>query len=243
MPLLRVLYHRRNRLDREHIALPPPVGRALHHEDRGPVEQPVQGAQQRVVAGEEVAPLVRRRVAGEDERVRALLLVAAVDDVEEQVGALAVQPAPAHLVDDEAGGLHHGVDQRLGPVLRDRPLQLGLELGRLQAVGLVPQLAALVAVGLGEAGLADALRPDEGDVLARVRVRQGRELPERPVVPALYPREVEALEGLGRLLGDAAEAQQGLDDAVAVLLLEVLERARDRPELGGAEAVNLPRFH
>ena len=220
MSLLHALYHRRNRLDREHLAVPPAAERTYHHEDRGPVEQPVQGAQQRVVAGEEVAPLVRGRVAGEDERVRPLLLVAAVDDIEEQVGALAVQPAPAHLADDEAGRLHHGVDHRLGPVLRDRLLQPGLELGRLRVVGLVPQLAALVVVGLGEVGLADALWPDERDVLARVQVRQGRQLPERPVVPALYPREVEALEGLGSLLGDAAEPQQGLDDALADALEE-----------------------
>lgn len=73
------------------------------------------------------------------------------------------------------------IDHGLCPVLRNRLLQLGLELGRLQVVGLEPQRAAPVAVSLGEMGLADALRADEGDILARMQVCQRRKLPEHLV--------------------------------------------------------------
>jgi hypothetical protein len=59
-------------------------------------------------------PVARGHVAGEHHRARAVLLVAAVDDVEEHVGACPVEPAPPDFVHDEARGLHERCDLVLG---------------------------------------------------------------------------------------------------------------------------------
>lgn len=60
--------HRR-RLHREYLKFGTAEAGALHHEHRRSVEQAVQRAQQRVVAGEELVPVVRGCVAGQYHRV------------------------------------------------------------------------------------------------------------------------------------------------------------------------------
>ena len=50
----------RHRLDRVGVELTPTVAGLPHHEDRGLVEEPVEGARQRVVAREELVPRARR---------------------------------------------------------------------------------------------------------------------------------------------------------------------------------------
>ena len=67
--LLVHLYRHGRRLHREDLQLRPAEARALHHEHRRAVEQPVERAQQGVVPREELVPVVRVRVAREHHRV------------------------------------------------------------------------------------------------------------------------------------------------------------------------------
>lgn len=60
--------------------------------------------------------------------------------------------------------------------------------------------AAFPPIGLGKVRLPYAARPDERQVLPRMQVRQRWQLAERGSIPAPYTPEVEALEGLRRLL-------------------------------------------
>lgn len=80
------------------------MARPAHHEHGGLVEDPVERAQQRVVAGEELRPVAGDGVAREDHGVGPVLLVAAVDDVEEEVGAVAVEPAATTKSPISSGG-------------------------------------------------------------------------------------------------------------------------------------------
>ena len=205
------------------VKLPAAVARAPHHEHRRLVEQPVEGAEERVVAREELIPPARGDVAREDHRVRPLLLVAPVDDIEEQVGARPVVDASPHLVNDEARRLDERGDDPRGVSPLDGLLEPVPELGRLYVVGLEPPHAALAPVGLREVRLPYAAGPDEGDVAVRVEVGQRRELAQRGRVPALDPGEVEALEGLGLAPGQPAQPQQRLDGGEPPLLRKVGE--------------------
>ena len=65
-PLLR---GRRHGLDGKRVELTPAVARASHHEHRGLVEHAVQGAQERVVALEELVPVAGDGVVGENHGV------------------------------------------------------------------------------------------------------------------------------------------------------------------------------
>lgn len=67
--------------------LPAAVARAPHHEKQRLVEQPVEGAEESVVACEKLVSLAWCDVARENYRVRSFLLLAPVDDIEERVGA------------------------------------------------------------------------------------------------------------------------------------------------------------
>ena len=149
-PLLRRLRHG---LHGEGVELAAAVARAAHHENRGLVEYAVQGAQQRVVPGEERRPVLRHGVAGEYHGVGTLLLVSPVHHVEEQVGAGLVELTAADLVDDEAGRLHEGPDDARGVAPPDRGRQPVPELARLDVVRLEPPQAALAAVRLTEVRL------------------------------------------------------------------------------------------
>lgn len=127
------------------VGVEPPaaVARAPHHEHRRLVEQPVEGAQERVVAREELIPPARGDVAREDHRVRPLLLVAPVDDIGEQVGARPVVDASSHLVHDEARRLDERGDGPRGVSPLDCLLEPVPELGRLDVAGLEPPHAAV----------------------------------------------------------------------------------------------------
>lgn len=203
--------HRR-RLHREYLKFGTAEAGALHHEHRRSVEQAVQRAQQRVVAGEELVPVVRGRVAGQYHRVGAVLLVASVDDIEEEARAHLVERASPHLVDYEAGRLHQRGDSARSAAGIGGPPQLVPQLGGLKVVRLAAAQAALPAVGLGQVRLPDAAGPYERQVLARVQVRERRQLAQRRRVPPAYAVEVEAGEGLGGLLGKPAEPEQRLDE-------------------------------
>jgi hypothetical protein len=67
--------------------LPAAVARAPHHEKQRLVEQPAEGAEESVVACEKLVSPAWCDVARENYCVRSFLLLAPVDDIEEQVGA------------------------------------------------------------------------------------------------------------------------------------------------------------
>lgn len=228
--------YRRDRLNREGLERGAAVAGPPDHEHRGVVEEPVQHAQQGRAAGEELVPLVRREVAGHQYRVGPVLLAPGVHDVEQQVGALLVELAPAYLVYDQAGGPYQLV-HRVGG--RARPHRLGELVGQLaglHVVGLQAPLAARPAVGLGEVRLADALRPDEREVAPGVQVGRRRQPRERLAALAPHPAEVEVVERLRALLGYVAHVQVHLRGALPLLRREVGRRLGDGLDLGRAHA-------
>ena len=80
--------------------------------------------------------------------------MAPVDRARDEVGALLVEDAPSHLVDDQAGRPRQRTDHPGGVAALDRPREAVPGLGRLETVRLGPPEAALVAVRLGQVGLA-----------------------------------------------------------------------------------------
>ena len=161
--------------------------------------------------------------------------MAPVDRARDEVGALLVEDAPSHLVDDQAGRPRQRADHPGGVAAPGRPREAVPGLGRLEIVRLGPPEAALVAVRLGQVGLPDAPGADEGDVPTRVQVGQRRELPERAGVPTPCPREVEVAEGPGLPPGKPARPGQRLDCGLLALLDEVGKQVRDGGRLAAAE--------
>ena len=175
------------------------------------MEDPVQDGRGDHRIPEDLVPLGEAAVRGQDERP---LLVAAGDELEEQVSAVSVNRNVADLIDDEELGLAVELQTLLDPVLG-----IGLGQGRDQRHGLgevrpVALCDRLDAQGHGQVGLPDARRAQKDDVLA---VRDEPALGQF-LDPLLVDRglegEVEALERL-----DVGELGERSSDGDVLLLL------------------------
>ena len=132
-----------------------PVALALDVDGDRVVQQAVEdgGGDHRVA--EDVPPGAEALVAGDDDRAA---LVAAADELEEQVGALAIDRDVADLVDDQDLRLGEELELLVEAVLGERLAEGGDEPGRGGEQRPVAQLAGLEAEGDREMGLADAGR-------------------------------------------------------------------------------------
>src|SRR5439155_9727661 len=112
---------------------------------------------------EDIAPAAEGLVAGQDERP---LLVAAADQLEEQVGAALVDRQVADLVDDQEP--RHGVELELllEPALGERLGQGADHAGGGGEQDAIAGLDGLEPQANGEVRLADAGRAEQHDVLA-----------------------------------------------------------------------------
>src|SRR5262249_7974437 len=140
-----------------------PIGIAADVEGDGVVEDAVEDCGGDDPVAEHLAPAAEALVAGQD---HGAALVAAADELEEQVGALAVDGQVADLVDDEQPG--HGVDLELviQAAFGQRLRQGGDEDGGRGEQHAVAVLDGLEAEADGEMGFAHAGRAENHEVLA-----------------------------------------------------------------------------
>lgn len=124
------------------------------HEHRRVVEDAVESAQKRRAPRKELAPPVGPKVACGNRRVRALALASAVDDVEEQLGALPAGHAAPDLVDRKAVRPRERARCAAPASGPDGARQLVAQLAGFDIIRLHAPLAALTRVGLREVGLA-----------------------------------------------------------------------------------------
>ena len=151
-----------------YVGPPATVALTLNGEHHNIVKDAVESAQECIVLAEVLLPLGRILVAGKDRIVAAFLVVAAVHHVKEQAGVLLVKLAVAHLVNNKAGRADERREERSfppGAASLGHPI---LQLGYLNEVHLQTVLAALVAKGLSQMGLAGSRLANEGEVLVGI---------------------------------------------------------------------------
>ena len=206
------------------------VAGALDADDGGVVQEPVEqrGGHDRVA--EHVPPLGESLVRGED---HGALLVAGVDELEEEVGGLGVDGDVADLVDDEQGGasvVSELVVEAVGAARRGEGVD---ELGEGGSVDAAAGLDGGDAERAGEVALAGAGGPEEVDRLGPVDEVELGEGHDAVPVERRLEGEVEALEGLRRV--EPGDAQR---DADAAGLAE--GELAGEEFVDGAEGVGLP---
>src|SRR5262245_3358771 len=177
-----------------------PVGIAPDIEGDGVVEDAVQDRGRDHPVPEDLSPAAEALIARED---HGAALVAAADQLEEQVGALAVDGQVADLIDDEQPG--HGVDLELvvQAPLGQRLRQGGDEDGGGREEHAVAVLDGLEAKADGEVGFAHAGRAEDHQVLAVLHKVAGAQCLDLLLVDGGLVGEVEALQALDE--GEAGE--------------------------------------
>src|SRR5262245_42565644 len=177
-----------------------PVGIAPGVEGDGVVEDAVQDRGGDDPVPEDLAPAPEALIAGED---HGAALVAAADQLEEQVGALAVDGQVADLIDDEQPG--HGVDLEfvVQAALGQRLRQGGDEDGGGGEQHAVAVFNGLEAEADREMGLPHARRAEDHQVLAVLHEVAGAQRLNLLLVDGGLLGEVEALQALDE--GEARE--------------------------------------
>ena len=102
---------------------------------------------------EELAPIFEGEIGGDD---GGGALVAAVEDLVEQVSAAGVEAEVAELVDEEQRGRRLGGEAPVKGVARLRGDEIVDEIGGEDEADAVAAEASELADGIGEVGLADA---------------------------------------------------------------------------------------
>ena len=209
-----------------------PVAGAFDVDDDGVVEQSVeQGGGDDGIA-EQLAPFREAAVGGED---HGALLVAGVDELEEQVGGAAVDGDVADLVDDEQRGAGEEADL-LGEAVLAPGLGEGLdEFREGRAVDALSGLDGGDAERDGEMALAGAGRAEQMDHLGAVDEVELGERQDAVPVEGRLEGEVEALERLRRVQPGGLE---GDADAAVLADVELLGEQR----VDGFEGADLAAF-
>ena len=166
----------------------------------GVMEDPVQDGGGNHAVAKDLAPAAKALVGRQDDRAA---LVAAADELEEEVGADPVDGQVADLVDEEQA--RHGVqlETLLEPPLAGRPRQGGDEIGGRGEEDPVPAFDGFEAQGDREMGLADPGRAQQTQIVALLQELAGAEGLQLLLVQAGLVGEVEALQAF-----DEGEAGQ-----------------------------------
>ena len=172
----------------------------------GVVQQAVQQGGGDDVVAEDGSPLLEAAIGGKH---GGALLVAGVDQLEEQVGAAGFDGQVADLIDDEQGS---PVD--VAQACAEGPGALGLgqdgdEFGQGGEVDALAGLDRVHAEGDGEVALADAGRSEQVHGLAAVDEAEFGQGEDAVAVEAGLEAEVEGLQGLDP--GEARGHQLGAD--------------------------------
>src|SRR2546426_181070 len=170
-----------------------PVGIAADIDGDRVMEHAVEDRRGDHAVAEDVAPTAEALVAGQDYRPA---LVAAADELEEKIGAGAVDREIADLVDDEQARDGVDLEPLLQAPLRGRFRERGDQPGRRREEHAIAVLDGLESEADGQVGLPDAGWTEEDDILAvldEVTAAQGLDLllVERGLVA-----EVEGLQAL-----------------------------------------------
>jgi len=178
-----------------------PVGVALDVDRRRVVKDPVQDGRGDHRIAEDLVPLAEAAVRGQDQ---GPLLVTPRDELEKQMGAVAVDGDVADLVDDQELGLAVELEPLLDAVLGIGPSQGSNERHGLGEAGPVALGDGLDPQGDGQVGLSHPGRSQQDDVLPVGDVAAGCQLFDLLLVDGGLEGGVEALQGL-----DEGEAGHG----------------------------------
>ena len=165
------------------------------------VKDPIQDGRGDHGVAEDLVPLAEAAVGGQDQRP---LLVAARDELEEQMGAVTVDGDVADLVDDQELGLAVKLEPLLDAVLGIGLGQRGDQRHGLGEAGPIALGDGLDPQGHGQVGLADPRGSQQDDVLPVGDVAAACQFLDLLLVDGGLEAEVEALQGL-----DEGEAGHG----------------------------------
>src|SRR5437867_6514345 len=179
-----------------------PIGIAPDVDGDRMMQDPVEDRGRDDAVSEDLAPAAEALVAREDHRAP---LVAAADELEEEVGAGAIDGQVADLVHDQQP--RHGVDLEalIEPVLADGPGQGGDHARGRGEEHTVAALDRFEAEPHGEVGFADAGRAEQDDIFPVLDEVAGGERLDLLLVERGLVAEVEGLEALDE--GKAGQAR------------------------------------
>src|SRR5216110_2458878 len=179
-----------------------PIGIAPDVDGDRMMQNPVEDRGRDDAVSEDLAPAAEALVAREDHRAP---LVAAADELEEEVGAGAIDGQVADLVHDQQP--RHGVDLEalIEPVLADGPGQGGDHARGRGEEHTVAALDRFEAEPHGEVGFADAGRAEQDDIFPVLDEVAGGERLDLLLVERGLVAEVEGLEALDE--GKAGQAR------------------------------------
>ena len=144
---------------------PQPIGMSLNLDDDGRVQQAVQQGGGHDVIAEDSAPVPEAAIGGED---GGALLVAGIDQLEEQVGAAGLQGQVADLIDDQQGDPVDVAQARLEGTGAFGLGERGNEFGQGREIDALMGLDGGDPQGDGQVALADPGRAEQVDGLATV---------------------------------------------------------------------------
>src|SRR5262249_19216791 len=142
---------------------------------------------------EDLAPRPEALVARDDDRAA---LVASADELEEEVGALAIDRDVADLVDDQDLRLGEQFEPLVETVLRQGLAERGDQSGGRREERAIAEFARFEAERHGQVRLADPRCPEQQDVIATLDVASGAELADELGIDRRLKLEVETLERL-----------------------------------------------
>ena len=174
-----------------------PEALAADVEDGSCIKDPVECAQQGVLLVEVLPPQGRVAVAGEDDVVSPFLVVAPVNQVEEQPGILLIELTVPNFVNNQAGRAYQTIENGCFLACPSSGGELISQLGHLNKIGFNAPLTALIAKSLSQMRLAGSGRANECQVPVGIDGRQGWQRFELGCVPALNNGEIKVFKGLG----------------------------------------------
>ena len=136
------------------------------------VQQTVQDRRGQYLVTKDLALVDKALVGGEDE---AGLLIASLNETEQQTGTLPGQGQVAHLIEDEDFGIDPLLQLFLQAVLIPGPFQFAEQVVQSEEQDPVPGLHRLHAQGHGQVGFTHPRRSQQDDVLTPFHKGQARQ--------------------------------------------------------------------
>ena len=214
------------------LGLSLPVAVSFNHDNLGVVREAIDQRDRAGGVGKDGVPVLEGQVRGHE---HGAVLVAAADDLEEEVGGVGIVGEVANLVDGEQGGACIVAEAALEGAGGLLAIEIEQQVRGGDEARAVAGQDDLMDDVLGEHGLAEALGADQEDVLDAVEEVEGEDAVERGAVERGRPVPVPVGDRF-----EAAEAGGGEPafDTAAPALLElggddVLEEHGGTPAVAG----------